>query len=334
MRIKNKLQIVLITYNREKYLTNTLEQLFANNSPIKDFDITVLDNNSTDNTGTIVNSYQKQHPNLKYHKNKFNLGLAGNISRAIEFANKEYHWVIADDDKYYWHNWSLLEAAINAGHDVICAAHYAIPKEKENDTVFALIQSTFISSFIFKTSILNDTVMANVMNTVYTLFPHVPLQVSALNNGKSIYVLPEAVVENGKNPGIDVSYTRGHKNDALYVRQRAMSWICGFANIISLLKDKKLKYKLMDEAVKKIHGSYLNFYNEMYNWYALHPETWMNLFDVLMALRFFKKVKLILYIITAPILSFYPTDKGLNIRIFGIKTRIIPRKILSFGKNN
>ena len=48
--LKNKLEIIIPTYNRQHLLANTLTQLLDDKSPIKDLNILVLDNNSSDNT--------------------------------------------------------------------------------------------------------------------------------------------------------------------------------------------------------------------------------------------------------------------------------------------
>ena len=75
MSISEKLEIFLITYNRAKKLENTLNQIFAENSPVKNFDITVIDNNSTDSTREVVIKFQTLNGNLKYEKNKYNIEL-------------------------------------------------------------------------------------------------------------------------------------------------------------------------------------------------------------------------------------------------------------------
>ena len=59
MNLKDKLDIVLITYNRKNCLQKTFEQIFAENSPIKDFDITILNNASTDGTSEFIEKYCK-----------------------------------------------------------------------------------------------------------------------------------------------------------------------------------------------------------------------------------------------------------------------------------
>ena len=47
MSVKDKLQIMIVTFNRDLYLKRTLEQLV--NSPISDCDITIFDNKSSAN---------------------------------------------------------------------------------------------------------------------------------------------------------------------------------------------------------------------------------------------------------------------------------------------
>ena len=54
--IEEKMEIILITYNRSKYLDNTLNQFL--NSPFKNCKFTVLDNCSPDNTPEICAKYE------------------------------------------------------------------------------------------------------------------------------------------------------------------------------------------------------------------------------------------------------------------------------------
>ena len=98
--IKDKLQIVLVTYNRKDFLEKTLNQLFLETSPIKDFDITILNNDSTDGSTELINDFCTRHNNLTHIQNKINIGGNANILRAIEYATKKYIWILADDDTY------------------------------------------------------------------------------------------------------------------------------------------------------------------------------------------------------------------------------------------
>jgi GT2 family glycosyltransferase len=53
MNIKEKLQIILITYNRQRHLRNTLEALFSMESPVRDLSFTIFDNASDDGTNIL-----------------------------------------------------------------------------------------------------------------------------------------------------------------------------------------------------------------------------------------------------------------------------------------
>lgn len=282
MGIKDKLQVILITYNRLKHVQRTFEQLFAEGSPIIDYDLLVLDNNSTDGTADFVKEFMQTHKNVSYRKNKYNLGISGNIAKAMEIAEKEYVWIICDDDKYDFSNWSEVENAINNDEEVLCVARYAIPDEHKNHIEYQLLQMTFIPAIIFKTTVFNDTVMRNAFDNIYTLFPHICPVVSAINNNKPIYVVDKAIVDNGMNLGVtDVSYTRGCVSGELYPKTRTMKWIVGYANICSALRDEDLKHRALTVAIdsKDIHNGFMNFCAAMYIWYS-KQENWPMLMDV------------------------------------------------------
>lgn len=267
MSVKDKLQIILITYNRAKHVQKTFEQFFCEGSPVRDCDFIVQDNNSTDNTHEIVADWQKKYPNIKYSKNKYNLGISGNIARAMEVADKDYAWIIGDDDKFDWSNWQEVENAINNNEKVICVARYVIPDKYKQEISYQLFQLTFITGGIYSTQLFNDTTIKNAFDNIYTLFPHLAPIVSHINAGKKIYVVDKAISDNGMDiKNTDCSYIRGAKNlDDVYTRTKTMSWIVGYCNILSNLKDENLKHEAIKVAIpyKDIYGNYENFYNHM-----------------------------------------------------------------------
>ena len=273
MSVKDRLQLILITYNRANHVKNTLTQLMSENSKVKDFDLLVIDNNSTDNTAEIVSEFVQNHANITYIKNKYNIGLAGNIAKAIISANKEYVWILGDDDKYDFSNWAEVEQAINNNEKLICIARYVLPDEPKNNAAYQLFQLTFITGGIYHISLFNDTTVKNVVDNIYTLFPHVPPIVQYINEGGKIYVVDKAISSNGWEPGseTDVSYIRGVKNSSeLYDRTIQMNWILGYSNIVSLLKDKNLQKECLEVSIpyKDIYGSWENFYNCIKNQYV------------------------------------------------------------------
>ena len=265
MRVRDRLQIILITYNRAKFVQRTFERFFYEGSPVYDYDFLVLDNNSSDNTADIVRKFAKTHPNVRYSKNRYNLGISGNIAKAMEIAEKDYVWIIGDDDKFDFSNWNEVEEAISNNEKVICIARYAVPEEYKNSPAYQLFQLTFITGGIYSTSLFSDTTIKNAFDSVYTLFSHIPPVISHLNNGGKIYTVNKAISDNGMNiEETDVSYVRGYKNvTELYDRTVRMSWILGYANVISLLRDKKLKQECIEVSVpyKDIYGNWENFYS-------------------------------------------------------------------------
>ncbi|UKI41571.1 MAG: glycosyltransferase [Candidatus Melainabacteria bacterium] len=90
MTLSDVLEIILITYNREKFLKRTFEQIFDNEkSPVRNLDVTILDNNSTDGTSDLINEYQEKFSNIKHEKNLRNIGGNANIAKAYTMAKKE-----------------------------------------------------------------------------------------------------------------------------------------------------------------------------------------------------------------------------------------------------
>ncbi len=256
MSVKDRLQIILVTYNRHEHVKNIFKQFFAENSPVKDFDFLVLDNNSTDDTGKIVKDFMKKHPNVKYSKNRYNLGISGNIAKAMEVADKDYVWIIGDDDIYDFSNWGEVETAINNNEKIICVARYCVPDDKKTDVAYQMAQITFISGVIFNTNMYNDLTMRDTFDNMFTLFPHLVPVMHALNNGAKIYVLDKPISNNGWNPNkTDASYTRGLKNPGdLSPRSRSMNWVLGYATVCGILKDNKLAQKIFMHGCIGISG--------------------------------------------------------------------------------
>ena len=96
--IEEKLEIVLITYNRYKDLENTLKQF--SDGPFSDCKITILDNCSDDKTPEICVKYKNIFPDMTIIRHRKNIGGNANILRAVETSKSIYTWIICDDDSY------------------------------------------------------------------------------------------------------------------------------------------------------------------------------------------------------------------------------------------
>ena len=272
MSIKEKLKIYLITYNRKKTLLRTFEQIFAEKSPVKDFDITVLNNNSDDGTDEIIKSYQEKFPNLTHIKHCVNIGGNANTCRAFEMSatcGYEYAWILCDDDIIDFSAWCELEKCIEQKKDLICVSDYSFPNKKtKKDLSSQIFQLAFVPANIFKTKYITDSMIANMYECIYTMFPQSCLSINLINENKEIYVLEKGIVINGCCYGLqdkDQSYTRGIKENTLTERKSLAIWILGFSNIISIINDKKIMKNCIEAAIpyKDIYGSWLLFYEDI-----------------------------------------------------------------------
>lgn len=237
--LMDKLEIFLITYNRASMLQKTLMQILDEKSPIKDFPITIMDNNSSDDTAFIVQQYQSRYPNLRYKKNKYNIGGNANIVQAFYKASKEYVWVLADNDNYSWEAWEQVKQEIDKQVDAIVVATYEHPKL---DVAQLFLQTTFLPGVIYKTSNIDDTVMGNMEFNISNLFPHLALSAKLINEKKNISIIDKPIVSVGSNENElgEYTYTRGFRG-YIHPLQKGMNWISGYANSLHLIKNPKIR---------------------------------------------------------------------------------------------
>ena len=272
MSIKNKLQIYLVTYNRINKLRYTLDEIL--NSPIKDFDITVLDNASTDGTSELIDEYCKKYINLKHVRHNVNIGGNANICRAFEMGascDKEYFWVLCDDDKYDFSNWCEVEQRIEAKDDVICVCDYICNNdEAKKDPAYQIFQLTFVPAGIYRSELITDDVLVNMYDAIITMFQQAVVIIKCVNVHKKIHVLSKPIVFNGLHfeDKVDIqslSYKRGGDEKWAMERRENMLWVLGFSNIITLIKNKELRKKCMEVSIpyKDIYNCWDNFYNNM-----------------------------------------------------------------------
>ncbi|MCK9630267.1 MAG: glycosyltransferase [Methanoregula sp.] len=86
--------ICIPTYNRAGMIGRAIESALAQS--YRNIEVIVVDNNSNDNTATVVASHSDKR--LRYVKNERNLGLFGNCNRCIELATGTYLHILHSDD--------------------------------------------------------------------------------------------------------------------------------------------------------------------------------------------------------------------------------------------
>jgi glycosyltransferase involved in cell wall biosynthesis len=113
-----KISIIVPVYNVEKFLNRTLESLI--NQSLKDIEIIVVNDGSTDNTYLIVQKYAGQEERIRII-NKPNGGLSSARNSGIEIALGEFI-MFCDGDDYLPSNIceSLYRTAKKENYDVVC----------------------------------------------------------------------------------------------------------------------------------------------------------------------------------------------------------------------
>jgi len=61
-----KMSLIMATFNRASYLGRSLQTVLSQSLNPRDYEVIVVDNNSTDNTADTVEALQADHPNLRY----------------------------------------------------------------------------------------------------------------------------------------------------------------------------------------------------------------------------------------------------------------------------
>lgn len=107
------LSISIPTYNRNDLVINQLEQLYqiiiADN--LTEFvEIVITDNNSLDSTFESLINFKNTHRkiDIKIFKNQSNLGIDGNIHKAVLNSSSEYVHILSDDDSVDRQFYSIL----------------------------------------------------------------------------------------------------------------------------------------------------------------------------------------------------------------------------------
>lgn len=94
-----RFSFITCTYNRDKYLERTLHSVCSQSYPAADYEIIVVDNNSTDNTAKISEEIRAKYPEKQFRYFKeINQGLSHALNRGIQEAKGEYI-IYADDDE-------------------------------------------------------------------------------------------------------------------------------------------------------------------------------------------------------------------------------------------
>lgn len=93
-----KVSVLIPNYNYGRFLGEAIESVL--NQTYQDFELIIVDNNSTDNTDEVVQKYLTD-PRIQYFKNPINIGMVPNFNKSLEYAKGEYIKFLLADDKLH-----------------------------------------------------------------------------------------------------------------------------------------------------------------------------------------------------------------------------------------
>jgi polysaccharide biosynthesis protein PslF len=88
--------VIVAVYNVEKYLSQCLDSLV--NQTLKNIEILVIDDASTDNSAGIINDYKARYPNIRVVNCEYNKGLASVRNIGLRLARGQYVGFTDGDD--------------------------------------------------------------------------------------------------------------------------------------------------------------------------------------------------------------------------------------------
>ncbi|MDQ6609104.1 MAG: glycosyltransferase [Bacteroidota bacterium] len=98
--------VLTTSYNREKYIAQTIESVLA--STFGNFEIIISDDGSNDATVDIARHYAEKDSRIRVYVNEKNLGDYNNRNKAATFAKGKYIKYVDSDDLIYEHTLEVM----------------------------------------------------------------------------------------------------------------------------------------------------------------------------------------------------------------------------------
>lgn len=103
-----KFTVIIPVYNVEKYIEECLKSVVM--QTYKDYEVLIIDDGSTDNSGKICEEYAEKYKNFRIiHKE--NGGISSTRNKGVENSKGEYILFLDSDD--YWNDEKMLEKIAN-----------------------------------------------------------------------------------------------------------------------------------------------------------------------------------------------------------------------------
>lgn len=130
----------MTTYNGAKFVAQQLDSII--DQTIKDFELIICDDCSTDNTLDIISKYASDDSRIKIIRNQNNLGFKKNFEQALRFCTGDFIALCDQDDIWEENHLELLIS--NIGNNYVIAGNNQLV-----DADMKSLSSDFFSSHLF-----------------------------------------------------------------------------------------------------------------------------------------------------------------------------------------
>ena len=141
--------VIMPAYNAAPFIEEAI--LSVINQTVQDFELIVINDCSTDNTGNVVEAIADKDRRVRYFCNETNIGVAKTRNRGLDLFRGKYVALLDSDD--YWESEFLekmLRRAQETGADIVYCSYSLVDEQRENicDDFIVPLTTTFEDSIV------------------------------------------------------------------------------------------------------------------------------------------------------------------------------------------
>lgn len=120
---KNPLvSVIMPAYNAEKFIASAIESILAQS--YKNFEFIIVDDNSTDATAYLIDTFKKKDKRIKVIKNQENKGVTKSLNKTVQAARGKYIIRMDTDDWSYPERFLKQVRLMETHSDVVVSGSY------------------------------------------------------------------------------------------------------------------------------------------------------------------------------------------------------------------